>query len=164
MFYIIEKFDKFIEKMTLFALIVSIVVMVLVSMAMIVTRWMSQSYLWMDPLVRHLVFFSSFLGGVLATGNNTHIGIDVLSKILESRKLHFLQVNLKRIMCIAAIVILVWITKASIDFVKMEAEFGKEAFWGIHSGQLVTLIPIGFGLITIRYFFNFILTFKSVRA
>ncbi len=153
--------DKAIETFSKYALIVSIAIMLSLSLATIVFRWFNMTFMWMDPMIRHLVFLSAFLGGVLATGAKNHIGIDVASKILENKGWHSLNNNLRRLVDIAAIVVLVWLTKAAVSFVQMELEFGKEVMLGIHSGVLVMIIPFGFGLIAYRFFYNFVQTFST---
>ena len=44
----------------------------------------------------------------------------------------------------------VLVTGSGIGLGKVEFEFGKPAFLGIHSGYLVSLIPFGAGLIMLR--------------
>jgi TRAP-type C4-dicarboxylate transport system permease small subunit len=153
--------DKVIDQFSRYSLVVAIILMLLFSISTIVLRWFNTTYLWMDPLVRHLVFLSAFLGGVLATGAKNHIGIDVASKVLETKGWHKLNLYLRRLVDLGAVLFLIWLTKASVDFVKMEMEFGGEVMLGIHSGKLVTIIPIGFSLITYRFFYNFLQTFQS---
>ena len=51
--------------------------------------------------------------------------------------------------------------KSGIDFTKVEMEFSKIEFWGIQSGYLVAMIPAGLGLIAIRFFTLFILSFDK---
>jgi hypothetical protein len=51
--------------------------------------------------------------------------------------------------------------KSGIDFTKVEMEFSKSEFWGLQSGYLVAMIPFGLGLIAIRFFTLFILTFEK---
>ena len=59
--------------------------MMILSITGIVLRWFNIAFLWIDPLVRHLVFICTFLGGAIATGRGTHIGIDIIGRLLESR-------------------------------------------------------------------------------
>ncbi|MFZ4713483.1 MAG: TRAP transporter small permease [Bacteriovoracaceae bacterium] len=161
MFKTFALIDKGIDKLSRYGLVLAIAMMLFFSLLTIVLRWFNTTYLWMDPLVRHLVFLSAFLGGVLATGAKNHIGIDVASKIFETRGWHKLNNNLRRLVDLGAVLVLVWLTKASVDFVKMELEFGGEVMLGIHSGVLVMIIPFGFGLIAYRFFFNFLQTFQT---
>jgi TRAP-type C4-dicarboxylate transport system permease small subunit len=109
--------------------------------------------MWIDPLVRHFVFFSAFLGGALAISKNTHIKIDIASKLIEHLKNEKLDKALQVLLALVGVSAVMWMAHASYKFALMELEFGKEAFLGISSGQLVLLIPIGFVLMAYRYFF-----------
>jgi TRAP-type C4-dicarboxylate transport system permease small subunit len=121
--------------------------------------------MWIDPLVRHLVFLATFLGGAVATGRGTHIAIDLVSKILEVKEWHHIQVWISRIIYLFSSLILIWLFKASIDFTKVEFEFAKIEFLGISSGYLVAIIPFGVILISFRFFVLFLKSFsKEVRT
>ena len=48
---------------------------------------------------------------------------------------------------------------------KVELEFGRDVFWGIHSGFLVGIIPFGFLLISLRFIFIlFLINEKKVGS
>ncbi len=100
----------------------------------------------------------------MATGKGTHIGIDIVGKSLEGKGL----LKLKNILVLATNIIsfvaLFWLSYASISFVNVELEFGKEVFFGIHSGILVMIIPIGFSLIGLRFLFSSINYFAPTKA
>ena len=160
MFTVIKKCDYGLEKLTTYLLVISVMSMLSLSSLSIVVRWFQYNITWIDPFVRHLVFFSAFLGGVIATGNGTHIGIDILGKFVESRGWHSLRTFISKVIYIASILVLLWMIKAGIDFTKVEMEFSKEEFWGIGSGYLVMLIPVGLSLLTIRFIFIFLLSFQ----
>ena len=145
--------DLFIEKITSWLLILFVVMILLLSTSAIFLRWVHFSQMWIDPLVRHLVFFSSFLGGILATGKGTHIGIDLIGKMLESRNSVKLAKFIELLIAIVSVGTLIWLSVASVDFAKMELQYGKEVFWGIKSGILVSVIPIGFACLAYRSFY-----------
>ena len=149
---ILNKIDKFIESFTKFALVLTVMGMLLLSVTSIVLRWFDSSYSWMEPLIRHLVFLSAFLGGVLATGRGTHIGIDILGRYLESSPKVIYSKYLKSFTAFVSCFVLCWSVYASWGFVQIEWEFGRIHFLGIHSGVLVGIIPFGFTLIAIRFF------------
>lgn len=153
--------DDWIEKSVTGVLFVCVLLMILCSMSIIVLRWFNSSFLWLEPLVRHLVFLSAFLGGALATGRGTHIGIDILGKFFESRKMMTAHMWVNRIINFASTIVLYFFVRLSIDFVKVEMEFGREIFLGIHSKYLVAIIPVGFGIIGIRFLLRFIVSFDS---
>lgn len=159
---LINTLDKFIEKISSGLLIFAVFAMLSLSVLNIVMRWFGSSYLWIDPLVRHLVFASAFLGGVLATGRGTHIGIEILPKILETQEGQEKKLKLiKAFIALVSCAVIFWLVKASYTFFLSELQYGKEAFLGIHSGALVTIIPIGFFIIGVRFLLQF---FKIITA
>lgn len=153
--------DKLLDRICLGLLSISLFVMILLTVLNIILRLKSITFFWIDPLNRHLVFLSAFLGGVLATGRGTHISIDMVSKVLESRGWHKVEIFLKRLIAFVSLVGVLWLVSASFDFFQMEKEFGKESFWGIHSSTFVFIIPLGFSLIGFRFF---VLLLKSFSA
>lgn len=157
----VKKMDFLLEKLTTYLLVVSILAMLSLSSLSIVVRWFQHNITWIDPFVRHLVFFSAFLGGIIATGRGTHIGIDIVGKFVESKGWHHLKNAISKIIMIASIVVLGWMIKAGIEFTRVEMEFSKIEFWGISSGYLVMLVPIGLSLLALRFIFVFILSFEE---
>lgn len=153
--------DKFIERISSYSLIISVFFMLLLSVLTIILRWFGETIHWVDPFVRHLVFLSAFLGGVIATGRKSHIGIDIIGKYFESKNKVNVSKNIERVISLACCLTLVWMVKASWQFFQVEAEFGKVAFLGIHSKFLVAIIPVGFSLIAYRFFFIFVTSCKS---
>lgn len=158
---ILKGIDEGIEKLSSYALIFSVMAMLLISVFSIVLRWFSISIHWTEPFVRHLVFLSTFLGGVLATGRGTHIGIDIIGKYLETKKLDHVAKWLGRVIAIASFLTLIWLTKSSMDFMTIELKYGKPVFWGISSGFLVGIIPFGFSIIAYRFFYLFLNSFSK---
>lgn len=161
MFSVLKKIDAGFEKIVAWLLVISVLAMLFFSSANIVARWFQHNITWIDPFVRHLVFFSAFLGGVVATGRGTHIGIDIVGKFVESKGWHQLRELINKVVMVASIAVLGWLIKSSIDFTKVEMEFSKAEFWGIQSGYLVMLIPIGLTLILFRFLLIFILSFDA---
>lgn len=156
---IIKKCDVMLEKATTYLLVASVLAMLSFSSLSIVVRWFQHNITWIDPFVRHLVFVSTFLGGIIATGHGTHIGIDIIGKFVESKGWHGTKKVLNRIIMIVSLAVLFWMIKSGIDFTRVEMEFSKEEFWGIQSGYLVMIIPVGLGLLALRFFLVFLLSF-----
>src|SRR5690606_34730887 len=116
--------DQAIEKGAAWLLVLCVALMLGFSVFSIIVRWFEASYLWMEPFVRHLVFLSTFLGGVIATGRGTHIAIDVLAKKIEQGGPTWLKHLSVRIMNLASCAALVWLVTASWDFTQIELEYG----------------------------------------
>lgn len=155
--------DDIIEKITLFTLTLSIFLMLGFSLATIVLRFFNLNFPWFESFVRHLVLLSAFLGGVVATGKGTHIGIDVIGHYLESKNLLKQKLYLMRLIQIASLGTVCWLAKASFDFMKVEMEFGTPEFLGLSSGNLVSIIPIGFSLIALRFLIKFLVSFEEAK-
>lgn len=157
----VKKMDFLLERFTTYLLVISILAMLTLSSLSIVVRWFQHNITWIDPFVRHLVFFSAFLGGIIATGRGTHIGIDIIGKFVESKGWHHLKNAISKIIMIASIAVLGWMIKAGIDFTRVEMEFSKAEFWGIPSGYLVMLVPVGLSLLALRFLLIFLLSFEE---
>ena len=158
---IVKKIDHLVEKFSSILLVASILSILFCSSGTIILRWFHINLSWIDPFVRHLVLISTFLGGVIATGRGNHIGIDLISKFLEIKGYDHAKIIVNRIILFTSGLVLIWLIKSGLDFTKVEMEFSKVEFWGISSGYLVAMIPIGLGLIAIRFFTLFILSFDK---
>jgi TRAP-type C4-dicarboxylate transport system permease small subunit len=148
---IILSFDGILEKISRWGLISSLFFILGFAVLSIILRWLGSSPLWLEPLIRHVVFLSAFLGGSLATSKGVHIKVDLLTHVVEnsrSKVIHWLHRNLVALFCFITTTILM---KASWDFYLVEKEFGAPAFLEIHSAYLVGIIPVGMGLIALRF-------------
>ena len=161
---ILKLIDQWIDKLCGAAIVVSVALMLSLAIFAILMRFFQQTFLWIDPLVRHLVFYSTFFGGALATGRRRHIGIDFLHKFLETKKRHDLILWLQRVIDLVCMLASCWLGRASSLFVKMEMEYGVESFLGIHSSILTMVIPIGFYLIAFRFFALLVLSFDNKKS
>ncbi|MBC7539700.1 MAG: TRAP transporter small permease subunit [Bacteriovorax sp.] len=156
-----KKIDYGIDRFASIFLVICVLAVLFLSSGAIMLRWFHINLYWIDPFVRHTVFLSAFLGGVVATGRSNHIAIDLISKLLELRQKEQARIIIHRIVLLASSLILLWLFKASLDFMIIEMEFSKIEFWGIGSGYLVGIIPFGVALIGIRFFVLFLLSFDK---
>ena len=98
----IKRLDIFLDKSAFAIMALSLFFMLFLPLFNIVARWFGQSILWIDPLVRHLVFLSAFMGGVLATGKGNHIKLDLVSRALEG--LHKKRLKKMRITRLSSVI------------------------------------------------------------
>jgi TRAP-type C4-dicarboxylate transport system permease small subunit len=148
---VLQAFDDFLEKFSRLGLIFCLYLILGLAVVSICLRWAGHSPQWLEPLIRHLVFLSAFLGGSLATSKGAHIKIDLLTHLLENAKskvFSWLHRNIITLFCFITTMVL---TKSSYDFFSVEKEFGGEAFLGLHSSVLVLIIPVGMCLISVRF-------------
>ena len=135
--------------------------MILLAFLQVVMRNVfSTGFLWADPLLRHLVLWVGFVGASLATQQEKHINIDLVTRFLSVR-----SVNLIRIFTNAfAGTVCFALSRAAWTFLISER---------LNEGALFTagsidyplwwfqlIIPVGFGLMTFRFFIR---TVEHVR-
>ncbi len=157
----IKKFDKILDNISYYGLIVAVALMLTLTVLNIFLRWFNSTFLWIDPLGRNLVFLSTFLGGRLASGNSSHIRVDLAGKALEAINKPNLTIWGDRLVNVVCIIGTVMLAYSGYEFAKVEFEYGKEAFLHIHAGFLVSIIPVGMGLILLRFVNRLILSFTN---
>ena len=158
----IKTLDDWLEFIVKWLLVICVFSMLGLTLVNITLRAFDTAFHWIDPFVRHLVFFSAFLGGCLATGANLHIKMDLLSKLLEKRAGN-IKKYIELIVVLSTFGACLVLTYACYEFTLSELRYGRESFLGIHSGALVSLSVIGFGLISTRTLFKSCLLFKELK-
>ena len=104
-------------------------------------------YIWIDPLLRALVLWVAFLGALAATARGRHIAIDVVSRMLPPRGRSILV----RIVSLLAGAICVALANGSYEYLGLEREFTSEAFLGIPSWVVQSVLLLGFALLAFRF-------------
>jgi TRAP-type C4-dicarboxylate transport system permease small subunit len=109
---------------------------------------------WSDPLLRVLVLWLGLLGAMAATRDGNHIKIDLLTKLLPAAVTRYLPpiTNL-----VSAVICGIVCYHAS-RFVMMEYEDGTTAFANVPAWLCEIIIPIGFGLMALRFFADAIIS------
>lgn len=102
---------------------------------------------WTEAFVRLLVLWITFLGASLITGENKHIKIDLMSTMLPSRWLPFRELLLSLVCVLVSALLL----KASIDYVKIEMDFGGNLFLNVPTWVGELILPLGFLTILFRF-------------
>jgi C4-dicarboxylate transporter DctQ subunit len=151
-----EQVDAFIDRVeqTLVSILLS--VMILIAFLQIVLRNLFATGLtWGDPLVRNFVLWVGFIGAAIATREGKHISIDVVSQLVPSRG----RIVIEGIIHVSSFIICGLLTFAAVKFISNEALMGSVSFQGISSWILELILPITFGLMTLRYGFRSLKTF-----
>jgi TRAP-type C4-dicarboxylate transport system permease small subunit len=115
---------------------------------------------WVDPLLRVLVLWVGLMGAVAASRFDSHIRIDVASKLLP-RELASLLGALTSLFTGVIAGLVAW---HSWRFVSGEWEFGGTAFSGVPAWMFEVVIPVAFGFIAIRYGIRAIAQIKAMLA
>lgn len=129
-------------------LVVAVLAMVVLAAAQIVLRNLFGSgQIWIEPLLRSLVLWIGLLGAVTASRDGSHIAIDILTRALPDRWRRGLQVAA----CAFTVLVCAAITWHGVRYVLLEYEFAGTAFAEVPTWAVVTILPLAFGLIGLRY-------------
>ncbi|MCF6245840.1 MAG: TRAP transporter small permease [Desulfobacula sp.] len=137
-------------------LVTLLLVMIIMAVLQIVLRNLLDSgILWGDGLVKVLVLWIGLVGAMIASRNNNHISIDIISRYLPGpiKKLSDL------IIAIFTTVICGIMAYFSFTFVLLERAGGMTAFAKVPAWLCESIIPIAFGIICFRYL---ILSFQTL--
>lgn len=101
---------------------------------------------WNEPLLRILVMWIGLLGALVATRENRHINIDLVSRMVPPyyrRVIELINHLFTALVCLL-------IAEYSRQFVVLEMEDGIEAFNGVPAWPFELIIPAAFALMAIR--------------
>jgi TRAP-type C4-dicarboxylate transport system permease small subunit len=101
--------------------------------------------LWGDILARNLVMWVGFLGAVLATREDKHFHIDVLTRFLTFRW----QLYLRSITNLFSAIVCYFLGQAATTFLQLDPD-GK-AFLNVPTVVAGSILPVGFYLMMILF-------------
>jgi TRAP-type C4-dicarboxylate transport system permease small subunit len=102
---------------------------------------------WADPLLRVLVLWVGMAGAMAAARADRHITVDVLSRLLPERARRRTRA-LTDLATAAACALLAW---HAARFVAAELAGGAIAFAGVPAWVCQLILPVGFGVMALRY-------------
>lgn len=129
-------------------LVAAVVVLVGLSAAQIVARTLFDGgWTWVDPLTRALVLWTAMLGALAAARDDRHINLDALTRMLRGTPLRvarFLTFGF------AAVVsaLLAWY---GWQLVQLDRESATPAFGFVLAWHVELILPVGFGLLAVRF-------------
>lgn len=148
---------RFLEKIEDSLLIILLLVMISLAVLQIILRNLFDSgILWADPLVRILVLWIGLIGAMIASRNNHHINIDIISRHLPgpAQKISTLIIS------VFAALVCGTMAYFSFIFVQMEKLDGMTAFANIPVWICESIIPVAFAIISLRYI---VLSFTALK-
>lgn len=125
-----------------------LLVMIFIAVFQIILRNLFDSGMnFGDELIRILVLWISLVGAMVASRNNSHINIDLVSRYLPGpvKKFSALLVGIFTALVCAAMAYF------SMGFVLMEKSEGIIAFSGVPAWVCESIIPVSFAVISFRY-------------
>ena len=124
--------------------------LVLAVMQIALRNFFDGGFLWAESFVRVLVLWIAILGALVATRENNHISIDVMARFLPA--IWCKMVSLFNNLVAAAICFTV--AFYAFEFVGYEYKDGTIAFANVPTWICQSILPIGFGLMSVRFFMN----------
>ena len=148
-----EKWDSKINKIEGALITILLSLMILTAFSQIVLRnFFSTGIDWGDALVRYLVVWVAFIGAAIATREGKHICIDLLSHWLKGPG----SIAVQALSCFFSAVISALLTVAAVKFIWFEAQMGSTTFLNLPVWIPELIMPIAFGLITLRFLMEMI--------
>ncbi len=158
---LIEGIDTVLTRIERTLIVILLGAMTILAFTQVVLRNLFHfGFLWADPLLRYLVVWAGFLGAALATREDKHFGIEFLNRYLKPRHLHILR----SIISVFAAVVAMMLTRASIQFLFEGFSADETDVFGISKRLYFSVIPGGFGLITIHFIVQFIRHLRGIAS
>ena len=143
--YLLDEKISWVEKVLIAALLT---VMILLAFLQIVLRnFFATGIDWGDSLVRYLVVWVGFIGAAIAVREDKHITIDILSRWISGEGSRIIQ-SISHLISAVICGVLTW---AGIKFTMFDAQMGTTAFMGLPVWMPELIIPVTFGIMTLRY-------------
>jgi C4-dicarboxylate transporter DctQ subunit len=130
-------------------LVLLLTTMILLAAYQVIARnFFDTGILWGDALVRVLVLWVTFVGATIASRNDEHIRIDLLTRFTGERSSRWLD-RFRSLFTATVAGLFAWY---SFDFVRLDYEDGIIAFASVPAWVCEAVMPVGAGLICLRYF------------
>jgi len=143
-----HQLDAFIGRLEKGLIVILLSLMVLLAFTQIIMRnFFSSGLSWGEPLVRYLVLWVGFTGAALATREGKHITIELFS-VWKSKKAHPLPTAISHLF---SAIVCGLLTLAAFKFLLFEAQMGSAAFFSVPVWVPESIIPLTFGLMSVRY-------------
>ncbi len=129
----------------------------LAALQVILRTAVQEGIIWGDVAARHLVLWVGFFGAYLATRENRHFRIDILTRFLHERiRLWFAAFS-----DLFAAVVCYFLFRASVTFVNVGMDPEATLFLHIPQTLVAWIVPGGFVLIMLQFLIRMV---ESIRS
>lgn len=135
-----------IEDALLVALLSAMII--LATTQILLRNFFDLGFIWADPLLRVLVLWLGMIGATVATRENKHIRIDLLSRFFKRNTHRLIQSFVGQFSAWVCLII-GW---KGMEWIRLDYEDGMTSFGGIPVWAIEVIVPLAFSLIGIRYF------------
>jgi TRAP-type C4-dicarboxylate transport system permease small subunit len=142
----LTKFTDLLEDSLLILLLGSMII--LGSGQIVLRNFFDFGFIWIDPLLRLLVLWTGLIGATVASRDNRHIRIDLLSRYLP-KAAHLIIQFAVGLFSVFICAVIAW---HGASWVLLDYQDNLLGFENLPAWILESIIPIAFGLIALRYF------------
>jgi TRAP-type C4-dicarboxylate transport system permease small subunit len=145
---VLRALDRILVRVEEVLLVLFLGTMVLLAFTQVMLRNLfGTGLLWADPLVRHFVLWSGFLGGALATSAERHINVDALTRFLSPR----IKAGTQVLTNLFAGVACFFLAQAAWAFTLSEQAAGSTTVLDIPVWVAALIVPGGYGLMMLHF-------------
>lgn len=142
-----------------FIVLVLFGMMGLAVMQIIMRNMADTSFVWIDPVLQNAVLWIAMLGAMIASRNDSHIRIDLLSEYMPAAARRFLVIVVDLFTAAVTLGMAYFSYLTLLD----ERAFNTGLVAGVEAWKLQILLPLGFAVIGLRYSFLFVLGLLNKR-
>lgn len=145
---ILRTLDRTLVRIEGVLLVVFLGAMVVLAFSQVILRNLfGTGLLWADPLVRHFVLWTGFLGGAMATSADRHISIDALTRFLSIR----VKAGMHVITNLFAAIACSYLAQAALVFILSEKSAGSTTVLDIPVWLGASIVPAGYALMAFHF-------------
>lgn len=124
-------------------------IMVLIAVSQIFLSFFSRGVIWFDSVLKYLVLWIAMFASSIATYDNKHIKIDLIGRFAKGRLKSIVNLATNLFSAIVCTII----TIVSVTYIA-QIEYGSTdpaPFLGIDKWILLIILPVGFGLMSVKF-------------
>ncbi len=150
---VLRAFDRFLTKAVTWLLMFFFVMMLGIAALQVLLRlFLHTGIIWGDIAARHMVLWVGFFGAYMATREDKHFHIDVLTRFLNPK----LRSWFSAFSDLFAIVVCCFMLQASVTFIEVGMDADSMLFLQISQRMAAMILPVGFGLIMVQFLLRMI--------
>ena len=150
---VLRALDRVLTKVVTWLLMFFFVMMLGIAALQVLLRlFFHTGIIWGDIAARHMVLWVGFFGAYMATREDKHFHIDVLTRFLHPK----LKAWFGAFSDLFAIVICYFMLQASLTFVEVGMDADSMLFLQVPQRAAAIIVPLGFGLILIQFLLRMI--------
>ena len=144
----LQQFYKKLLQLETFLLVAAFLIVLIIAVTQILLRNLFDTgIVWADTFLRISVLWLGMMGALVASRNNNHIAMNLGQKYLSDKNLIIVKVIIYFFTSLVCFIISLY----GLNLVQMEYEEAGIAFANIPVWSTVSIIPIAFLIIALRY-------------